>query len=167
MGGVFIIVVAAWAFVGDILVPSGEVSVAAIEVGDVSSDPPLEGRGKAGHHFVEAVPVDEPKDRSRYFVTSAEEILCSFLTPVFVDGRPSGGSDFGVGEFQDNFLVGEGRFDVSPVSKGVNEAAFSQAVAFDIKQLDGGELVKVEVVIGMSLYMYPVSRKREVSGVGF
>jgi hypothetical protein len=55
---VFIGLATAGAYIVDTCLVSGEVSVAAVKVEDVSCGPVLEGFGELVHHFVHVIPVN-------------------------------------------------------------------------------------------------------------
>jgi hypothetical protein len=83
--GVLIRLLAAWAEVGYSFLPSREIAIAAVEIGDVSCDPILESLRELIHHLAHASPIDVIKSPWEYLVSFAEELLSFGSAPVLVD----------------------------------------------------------------------------------
>ena len=105
--GVFVGNSTAGADILDCWLPSGEVSITAVEVRDVSCYPILEGLGEFIHDFWDDFPVNQVKAVPWYLIALVEEVPCKLCAPVFVDGFPGGGSNLLSFDGEDDVLIWE------------------------------------------------------------
>lgn len=81
---VFIGLATAGAYIVDTCLVSGEVSVAAVKVEDVSCGPVLEGFGELVHHFVHVIPVNLIKSPLWGFVLLFKQCLGLLILPQYL-----------------------------------------------------------------------------------
>ena len=114
---------------------AGEITVAAIEIGDMSCDPVLEG-GRVGlHHRSNAVPIDQVEGPRGDFVTFGEETTGSSAPPSLVNRTPDGGAGLDAVNMNNNVLVGKGGVDVLVGGDGCLEFLLCNAVTSDVELL--------------------------------